>query len=312
MTDTEDRELRALLHDAVADVEPTRTPDHLHARLDRQPRRAWVPLTVAAAVVTALVLVGVPWLVDRGPSAPPAATPAAAVEVVAYAVADVEGVGPRLAPDRRTVEGSPDDVLQLAVEQTLGGTPADPDVDRVTDDGDLSVVATRTEGGVDLDLAGYRPVAEDEMTGLLGASLIWAAATAVGDPEAQIRFLANGEPLEVAFGFNVADPTSATEHHDVLATVVVESVGEGQVVTSPFTVSGLASAFEGTVVWRLLDGDEVVRDGFTTAAECCTPAPYSFEVDAPPGDYVLEVGDTDPSDGEGFPAYVDTKSVTVE
>ena len=43
--------------------------------------------------------------------------------------------------------------------------------------------------------------------------------------------------------------------------------------------------------YTLRRGDDTVRNGFTTARECCTLSPYSFEVTAPPGDYTLELFD---------------------
>jgi hypothetical protein len=55
-----------------------------------------------------------------------------------------------------------------------------------------------------------------------------------------------------------------------------------------------------------------VRNGFTTAQECCTLSPYSFDVTAPPGDYTLVVHDTDESGGEGIGISQDTKDITVE
>jgi hypothetical protein len=55
-----------------------------------------------------------------------------------------------------------------------------------------------------------------------------------------------------------------------------------------------------------------VRNGFTTARECCTLSPYSFTVTATPGDYTLVVHDTDESDGEGIGTSEDTKRIKVE
>ena len=65
------------------------------------------------------------------------------------------------------------------------------------------------------------------------------------------------------------------------------------------------------MVWELKQGDRVVRNGFTTATECCTLSPYTFTVTHPPGDYTLVVHDTDESDGEGIGTSQDTKDITV-
>jgi hypothetical protein len=56
----------------------------------------------------------------------------------------------------------------------------------------------------------------------------------------------------------------------------------------------------------------VVKQGFTTAEECCTLSPYSFEVTAPPGSYTLVVHDEDASGGaEGAGQVEDTKRIVV-
>ena len=62
-----------------------------------------------------------------------------------------------------------------------------------------------------------------------------------------------------------------------------------------------------------MQGDRVVKRGFTTAEKCCTMSPYSFKVDdVPPGDYTLVVHDEDASGGaEGAGVWKDTKDITV-
>jgi hypothetical protein len=82
-------------------------------------------------------------------------------------------------------------------------------------------------------------------------------------------------------------------------------------VPTRFEVSGQAATFEANVVWELMAGDKVVRQGFTTAQECCTLSPYTFTVTAPAGEYTLVVHDTDESDGEGVGTSQDTKRIIV-
>ena len=55
----------------------------------------------------------------------------------------------------------------------------------------------------------------------------------------------------------------------------------------------------------------MVKQGFTTAEECCTLSPYSFEVPRLPGNYTLVVHDEDASGGRGPGQVEDTKRVTV-
>ncbi len=112
-------------------------------------------------------------------------------------------------------------------------------------------------------------------------------------------------------GVPVDGPLVPLAADDVLSPVSVEQPVQDATVDSPFVVTGDASAFEANVQWELMRGDEVVQRGATTARECCTLAPYSFEVTAEPGDYTLVVHDEDASDGEGGGATRDTKRFTV-
>ena len=86
---------------------------------------------------------------------------------------------------------------------------------------------------------------------------------------------------------------------DVLAQVQVTTPADGATVApDPFTVEGRAAAFEANVQWELMQGDTVVKQGFTTAEECCTLSPYSFPIHRPPpGTYTLVVHDEDASGG---------------
>ncbi len=90
----------------------------------------------------------------------------------------------------------------------------------------------------------------------------------------------------------------------------IRTPADGATVSSPFTVSGKAAAYEGNVQWELMQGSTVVRRGFTTTKVCCTPSPYSFAVKAPAGSYTLVVHDEDV--GEGLPPARDTVQVTVQ
>ncbi len=106
-----------------------------------------------------------------------------------------------------------------------------------------------------------------------------------------------------------AEPSDAPEPSD--ENIFISTPAEGAEVGTTFTVTGQAAAFEATVEWELSQDGTVVKDGFTTAEECCTLSPYSFEVTAEPGDYTLTVRNTDPSDGEGGPVDEDSREITV-
>ena len=97
----------------------------------------------------------------------------------------------------------------------------------------------------------------------------------------------------------------------VQAPVWIIDPQEGATVGSTFTVDGRGAFFEANVSWQLLQGDRVVKHGFTTAAQGMTLSPYSFTVrDVPSGDYTIRVYDADMS-GEGHAEQQDTKDLTV-
>jgi hypothetical protein len=136
-------------------------------------------------------------------------------------------------------------------------------------------------------------------------------AQAVAHERLPVTFLLEGRPAATLLGEPTDRPVAAAAADDVLSSVSVISPANGETVTSPFTVRGNAAAFEANVQWELRRGSAVIRRGFATAAECCTLSPYSFTVEAPPGDYSLVVHDEDVSDGEGNPPTQDTKRLTI-
>jgi hypothetical protein len=154
-----------------------------------------------------------------------------------------------------------------------------------------------------------------EQADLAVEQLVYTAQAAT-QTRAPVQFFlerpgSTGNRTDMLLGVPVSEPVSEGEAVDVLAQVWVVTPAEGAEVTAPFEVSGLAAAYEATVEWELRQGNRVVRKDFTTAEECCTMAPYSFLVQAPPGEYTLVVRDTDASGGEGPGPWEDTKQVTV-
>ena len=115
---------------------------------------------------------------------------------------------------------------------------------------------------------------------------------------------------------DVSRPVTAAPDDEVLSPVSISSPAEMKgrflgPLPSPLTVTGHAAAFEANVQWDLMQGDTVVEHGFTTARECCTLAPYSFTLTAPPGRYTLVVHEEDASGGEGTPSTMDTKDISI-
>jgi len=212
---------------------------------------------------------------------------------------------------------------RAAVEEAVAGTPDDADyrnpwpdgarAGQVSFDGDIITVSLEPAdlGGPELGLHDLPAGMSKAEAQIAIEQVIYTVQAAFQQGRHPVQFLINGERTDTVLGVPTSEPLSQGQDFDVLAMVWIIEPAEGAKLQSPFKVSGLANAFEANVQWELMQGDALVDSGFTTARECCTMAPYSFKVTAPPGDYTLVVHDSDPSDGEGFGPTYDTKNITV-
>lgn len=336
-----DEELRHLLDDAVSDVHAEGGPDAIRAKARRSTGHRWIPVTLTAAAATVLVIGGAVWLAQQQRQQPPAAGPVApteeptaqtspsgepsdepsdgptaepqpprTAEVSVYYLGET-AAGTRLFSETHRVPGATESDVQVAVEEVLTRQPVDPDYANVFRDLGVSATATNVDGAVTLDLSAplSRPAGMDDQRAQLALqSLVW---TATGPDAKSVTFTVGGAKAYEVLGLDTAQPLRRVSADSILAPVSIDTPGHGQVVDSTFEVKGRAAAFEANVVWELMQGDRVVRNGFTTARECCTLAPYSFTVKAKPGDYTLVVHDEDASGGEGIGENRDTKQITV-
>src|SRR5690606_35653963 len=120
--------------------------------------------------------------------------------------------------------------------------------------------------------------------------LVWTVTELYGT-ELPVQLLIDGEPAGEMWGsLDWSEPIERAEADDVRAFVGIDTPGEGETVTGPLEVTGEAIAFEGTVLWRVLDpkGTEI-EAGFTTSEEGMTLSPYTFKVKLKPGSYTVEV-----------------------
>jgi Immunoglobulin-like domain of bacterial spore germination/Sporulation and spore germination len=320
MNPTDDHQVRALLEGAVADVEPRGGLDSIRSRTARsRGHRGWVwglggAAVAAAAAVAAVAVLGGGPATTRTPAGPAArATASSSGPVEAVYFVGRTGAGPRLFPERHRAAFTGTSLVE-AVSDAVSGTSTDQDYRTLWPSTTHVQHAQLSEGVLSVDLSGPvdRPAGMSRADAALALQqVVYTAQAAVGK-QLPVTFLVNGRRTPTLLGEPTGDPVPAAAADDTLTVVTVASPAEGAEVGSPFTVTGKASAFEANVQWELRrDGGAVVRRGFATAAECCTLSPYSFTVKAPPGDYTLVVHDEDPSDGEGTPATMDTKRVTV-
>ncbi|HET7356110.1 MAG TPA: Gmad2 immunoglobulin-like domain-containing protein [Nocardioidaceae bacterium] len=221
--------------------------------------------------------------------------------------------GPRLYRDDQQVPAA--DAATPAVHAALAGYSTDPDytspwpstaqVDKVSADGSGITIALQSGGNPLAD----RPsgMSSDEAT-LAVQQLVYTAQDALSS-KAPVSFTVDGQPASKLLGVDVSGGVDRAPDTSTEALVWVLSPVQGAKVHSPFKVTGLANAFEANVVWELEQGGQVVKQGHTTAQEAFLMSPYSFNVDAPPGDYTLVVHDDDAS-GQGNVTQ-DTKDITV-
>lgn len=338
MSPNPDDDLRRALHDAVSDVEPYGSLADIRSRTDKVvPMKRWFLPTLAVAAVMALVVGGAFWLVNGNDATPsPSGTPTAGVTkpgssdepsgtaspgttrraVPVYWVGDTAH-GARLYREFRSEQVCPgtDCLLKAAAVDAISSHPLDPDYTAPWPDGTGIGPLTFAGGTLTIGLTGNlhdRPAGMSQADAELAIQqLIYSAQAGLGQGRVPVQLLLDGKHTDTILGVPASEPLSAENPDDVLAPVQIDSPTEGEAVPGTFTVTGRAAAFEANVVWELKQGNTVVKHGFTTAQECCTLAPYSFEVTAPASTYTLVVHDEDMS-GEGRPVNQDTKEITVQ
>ena len=243
--------------------------------------------------------------------------------VPVYYVGDT-GQGPRLYREfHPSIGGEP---LVQALADAVSRTPDDPDYRSPWPGGTEVAGSVGTGAGDEIGVAVTSPGSaslHDRPAGMSRAEaemavqqLVYTAQAAL-QSSAPVQFRLDGDRTDTLLGVPVSEPLARGDQASTLAQVWIVSPAEGTAVQSGFEVSGIGAFFEANVAWELRRGDEngkVVAsnaDAPVTAEECCTMSPYSFTVQAPPGDYTLVVHDEDMSGGEGFEPFQDTKRLTV-
>lgn len=289
-------------------------------------------LAVAATVVAvALILGGIWWNSRSGDDAPAATTPTSPTTPASPSPTDEPsktqdmtlyfagktGGRLRLFPEERTLSWSTE-----AANAVVTADSEDPDTLDLWPAG-IEVTAVHFDGigddgfyGVEFadDHVAQRPAGmSEEDARVLVEGLV--RSVQAGTEHAGVDFYVTGAPdaerLKTVLGVDTSTSLHPGDDQDFLAPVYLTAPANHAEVDATFTVTGRAAAFEATVEWELSRDGSVVKDGFTTAEECCTHSPYSFEITAEPGQYLLTVRNTDPSDGEGGPVDQDRREITV-
>ncbi len=302
-----DDQLSELLHDAVADVEPSERLSELRARTasSTTSRRWWIgaggAALATAAVVTAIAVVGTdpPTAVDPPPAAPPADPRA----VAAYFVGDTPR-GPRLYREfQQVVDPTPG----LAGLELLESGPDDPDYTSLWPAGSFESVSGPEDGLVTVQLGDGAPA---EPSALALQQVVYTVSAGFQEPVT----------VELTNGDALLEVIAAEPQLDVLSHVNLSDPFEGQVVSGDtLRVNGVANSNEANVLWTIESEDGSSGDGsyFTAEGYMGTRLfPFSGKVDVSsldPGTYTLTVETDDLSGGaEGIGPFSDTRTFVIE
>lgn len=304
---------------------------------------------VAALAVAALALTGCGSEQSDSADAPgstPASTPTGSpdpsasedstpitVAVPIYYAGDAGGQV-RLFREFQQVEGV---ALTEAAKLVDGGAPLDPDYrtlwpgETVTSAEATGKVITVT---LNADAFTERPDGMGERDAELAIQQMVHTLQGVEQSNAAVQFVRSGaegdgseaeqsedpstesEPTTL-FGIDVSEPVKRAGWMRTLAMVNVTVPAQGgQVDGDTLDAEGLASSPEANVPWQILQGDDVVLEGFATAEgwmDKLHPWHVSIDVsDLAPGDYTFVAMTDDPSGGtEGNGPTQDSKEFTL-
>lgn len=166
-------------------------------------------------------------------------------------------------------------------------------------------VATVDLGDISLNVG-----AETELRAI--DQIVWTL-TEFNPKVKSVSFTVNGKTVESFAGH--VDTTIQFQRaidYEVLNPIQISSINNGAELTSPVTISGQACTFEANVVWKLLQEDTVVREGFTTASSGCPErGQWSISIEnLEPGDYLFQALEYSAEDGSLF--AIDDKVFTIK
>jgi immunoglobulin-like protein involved in spore germination/sporulation and spore germination protein len=322
-----DDQMSTLLHDAVETIEPTDRLGAIREQTRRPSRTRWYvaggAVLAAAAVVTGIAVAVQPSS-DPGPS--PSTQPTASDTgspgthaVATYYVGD-SPAGDRLFREFHQTKSS--DTLASALRALTAG-PVDPDYRTAWPDAAFRGGWIDYEGGLATVLLNDRSL-HDRPAGMTAAQARLAIQQVVYTVQAAaqqripVRFEVEGQPIDQVYGLPTSEPLTNAPELDVLALVSISNPIEGRTVEGSFSADGVASSFEGSVPWRLLDpAGEVVLNGMGQGSmmeDHLTPwetGPIDVS-GLPPGTYTFAASTDDPTGGtEGPGPTTDTRTVVI-
>ncbi|WP_205470885.1 Gmad2 immunoglobulin-like domain-containing protein [Nocardioides sp. SYSU D00038] len=317
-----DDPITRLVHDAVAEVEPTDRLAGIRSRVATRARHrlrtaaGGTALVAAAAVAVGSVVAGGPGDDAEDPAAPPAR-----VAVPAYYVGD----GVAGAVLFREFVDLPASVPRAdRAARVLTGTPGDPDYRTLWPQGSLGAV--RVDGGTatievtDPALA-ERPAGMGDREAELALQQVVHTVDGVFSERLAVAFVAGGRPLPTVLGEPAAPAVARADGFDVLSLMSITYPYEGAEVSGSFVAEGVNNGFEASALWSITDasGREVLRGHAQAQGWGKDRVWWPWRSEAidvsglPPGGYTFRAENDDPSGGtEGLGPASDTRAIIVE
>lgn len=258
---------------------------------------------VVLIVATTLVLTSCG---TKVPAPTPTPTPATSLPPAPKHFAQIFYVGDtptgfKLFSENYPVADSGIPALAKLIGDLLNGTakPRDPDYFNLWGNGSFlhSLKIVGTLATADLHLGKLNVGSEAEMRAI--DEIFWTIAKFMPKVTRMV-LLVDGKKVESLAGHVDATKTFILEPiYDVLNSVQITSLSEGEKVNSPLTVSGEACTFEANVAWKLTKSSSLVKSGAVTAKEACpTRSKWTLNLGTLlPGIYQLVAQDFSAKDG---------------
>lgn len=249
------------------------------------------------------------------PTSSSAGEPAGKTTVPAYFVGETPQ-GPRLYREFRTVEA--DNPAEETLALLLAGDVLDPDYRTFLPSGDVPSVA-HDDGLIVVELPDdswrARSPEMDAYRAALAVQQVVYTLQGIEQSRDPVEFRYDGRAGPV-FGIDSTGGIENSPPLETLALVSVTTPEYAQKVSGSFIASGVASSFEATVPWQILQDGRVVDSGFAMADGWMDKLyPWETEVDVSgleAGVYEFVARTDDPSEGEGGGPHEDTKTIIVQ
>lgn len=129
------------------------------------------------------------------------------------------------------------------------------------------------------------------------------------DPSVKkVRLLVKGKTPPSGH-LDLSRPVPRAPMADVQGWIWLLSPTEGQTVSSPVTITGYGTAFEGTISWDVTRNGAKVAEGHTQGGSNGEFGDFTDTVTLPPGTYEIRAFEASAETGQ--PVHVDTKTFTV-